>query len=72
MILIPKVVVGRVVAKKMMVGVLAIMVLWVAAKVVGERVNKNMPIIVGHREVVTKRVTGAFMVIVPELNYHNQ
>ena len=65
MILIPKVVVGRVVAKKMMVGMLTIMVLWVAAKVVGERVNKN-------RGVVTKRVTDAFMVIVLKLNCHNQ
>ena len=44
-----------------------------AAKVVGERVNKNMPIIVGQRRVVlvTKEVTGPLMVIVLEVNCHN-
>ena len=57
-----------VVAKRRKVGVLAIVVLWV-----GERVNKNMPIIVGQRRVVlvTKRVTGPFMFIVLEVNCHN-
>ena len=61
--MIPKVLVGRLVAKRMMV--LAFMVLWGEAKVVvGERVNKIM---------VTKRVTGAaFIVILLEFNCHNK
>ena len=60
LILIPKVVV----AKKMMVGVVVIMV----AKVFG--VNKN----VATMSLVTEKVTGAFIVIVLKFKYrsHNQ
>ena len=63
LILIPKVVV----AKKMMVGVVVIMV----AKVFG--VNKNVATIV-RWSLVTEKVTGAFIVIVLKFKYrsHNQ